>query len=80
VFGRCTIPYVYKLLKQLLGSMGINLRLDLVTIAEYGDQLFNPEMSVINLDLDEDLDELEQLEAEVGEEDGDQDVDQDLEF
>lgn len=34
-FGRCTIPYAYKLLIHLLAAMGINLRPEFMTSDEY---------------------------------------------
>lgn len=39
-FGRCTIPYAYKLLVHLLAAPGINLRPEFVTSEEYADKVF----------------------------------------
>lgn len=41
-FGRCTIPYAYKLLIHLLAAIGINLRPEFMTSEEYADRLFRP--------------------------------------
>lgn len=41
-FGRCTIPYAYKLLIHLLAAIGINLRPEFMTSEEYADKLFRP--------------------------------------
>ena len=40
VFGRCTIPYTYKLLIHLLGAIGINLRPEFMTSEEYKERIF----------------------------------------
>jgi hypothetical protein len=40
-FGKCTIPYAYKLLVHLLAAPGINLRPEFMTSSEYYDALFN---------------------------------------
>jgi hypothetical protein len=34
-FGRCSIPYPYKLLMHLLGAIGLHLRPELITLDEY---------------------------------------------
>ena len=39
-FGRCTIPYAYKLLVHLLAAPGINLRPEFITSDEYADKIF----------------------------------------
>lgn len=39
-FGRCTIPYAYKLLIHLLGAIGINLRPEFLTSEEYIEKVF----------------------------------------
>jgi hypothetical protein len=39
-FGRCTIPYAYKLLIHLLAAPGINLRPEFVTSEEYSAKVF----------------------------------------
>jgi len=39
-FGRCSIPYAYKLLIHLLAAPGINLRPEFVTSDEYADKIF----------------------------------------
>lgn len=39
-FGRCTIPYAYKLLEHLLGAAGIRLRVKFSTYQEVHDRLF----------------------------------------
>jgi len=44
-FGRCTIPYVYKLLIHLLGAIGINLRPGFVTSEEYSEKVFRREVA-----------------------------------
>lgn len=47
-FGRCTVPYVYKLLTHLLAAPGLNLRPEFITSEEYTDKLFRqrPSMAV----------------------------------
>jgi len=40
-FGRCTIPYAYKLLIHLLAPIGIFLRPEFVTSDEYADKIFH---------------------------------------
>lgn len=52
-FGRCTIPYAYKLLIHLLAAVGINLRPEFVTSEEYADKLFRPKMSIGMGDVDD---------------------------
>jgi len=39
-FGRCVIPYAYKLLVHLLAAPGINLHPEFVTSDEYVDKIF----------------------------------------
>lgn len=39
-FGRCTIPYVYKLLIHYLAAIGINLRPEFLTSEEYANKIF----------------------------------------
>ena len=77
LFGRVTIPYVFKLLIHWLASLGIRLRSEVINIAEFGEQLFNPKISMIDFDLEDDFDELELLEDEVGDEDAGQGEDDD---
>lgn len=40
-FGRCTIPYAYKLLEHLLGAAGIRLRIKFSTHQQVMDRLFH---------------------------------------
>lgn len=40
-FGRCTIPYAYKLLIHLLGGIGINLHPEFATPSEYMKKIFS---------------------------------------
>lgn len=40
IFGKCTIPYTYKLLIHLLGAIGINLRPEFITSDEYIEKIF----------------------------------------
>lgn len=40
-FGRCIIPYTYKLLMHLLGAMGIYLRPEFETSGEYAYRITN---------------------------------------
>lgn len=50
-FGKCTIPYAYKLLQHLLGAMGINLRPDFVNSEEYARKIFAQEIGQIKTDI-----------------------------
>lgn len=79
-FGRCTIPYVYKLLIHLLSAIGINLSPELVTSDEYLEQVLSKgsdvegDISNVREDLDEfdialqeEQEEMNQPDDEVGE-------------
>ena len=50
-FGKCTIPYAYKLLQHLLGAMGINLHPEFVTSDEYARKIFSQEIKPEKVDL-----------------------------
>lgn len=39
-FGRCTIPYAYKLLQHLLAAPGMFLRPEFETLDEYAERIF----------------------------------------
>ena len=52
-FGRCTIPYVYKLLIHLLAAPGINLRPEFVTSEEYVDKIFRQRQPLIGGDIND---------------------------
>ncbi len=47
-FGRCSIPYVYKLLIHLLAAPGINLRPELITNTDYALKVL-PKGKLINI-------------------------------
>lgn len=74
-FGKCTHPYTFKLLIQLLAAIGLNLHPDFLTYEEYADRIFNTRTNVeeINIDdiqtqleVDEEVmkDEIKELEEE----------------
>jgi DNA-directed RNA polymerase II subunit RPB2 len=71
-FGTCIVPYVYKLLTQLLAPMGIFLRPEFVTREQYtedvlsGHKYTNPAKMRLITDLEEE--ELEQIDQEEQEE------------
>ncbi|CAH6420496.1 DNA-directed RNA polymerase subunit RPB2 [uncultured virus] len=52
-FGRCTIPYAYKLLVHLLAAPGINLRPEFVTSDEYADRIFRNDAGAQRGNLDD---------------------------
>jgi DNA-directed RNA polymerase II subunit RPB2 len=52
-FGRCTIPYAYKLLVHLLAAPGINLRPEFVTSEEYADKIFRQRPIVTGGDIND---------------------------
>lgn len=52
-FGRCTIPYAYKLLVHLLAAPGINLRPEFVTSDEYADKIFRRREITEGADIDD---------------------------
>ena len=63
-YGRCTIPYAYKLLVHLLAAPGINLRPEFVTSDEYSEKLFRGDLTIEGASLEDiegqlkDVDEL----------------------
>lgn len=76
-FGRCTIPYAYKLLIHLLAAPGINLRPEFVTSEEYSAKVFRQrplltegtditDIKTQLEDADEALDEEEREDADEG--------------
>lgn len=73
-FGRCTVPYVYKLLIHLLAAPGINLRPEFATPEEYADKIFRRGLAIpgdindIKDELEEDDDNLEEEEQEFADE------------
>ena len=56
-FGRCSIPYVYKLLMHLVAAPGLNLRPELMTNAEYALKILPKEKRVTTKILEEEYDE-----------------------
>ena len=56
-FGRCSIPYVYKLLMNLVAAPGLNLRPELMTNAEYALKVLPKEKRVTTKLLEEEYDE-----------------------
>jgi hypothetical protein len=83
-FGKCTIPYAYKLLQHLLGAMGINLHPEFVTSDEYARKVFGQELKleksdISNIELqlqeaDEGLTDEEEEQKEPGIEDEEEDI------
>lgn len=71
-FGRCVIPYAYKLLIHLLAAPGINLRPEFVTSEEYATRILNQRDTTLGLNLEDPEDPDEGLEEEVAEEDQEQ--------
>jgi hypothetical protein len=75
-YGRCTIPYAYKLLVHLLAAPGINLRPEFVTSEEYAEKLFRTETQFDGVGLDDiegqlkDADELLEDETKENEDEG----------
>lgn len=49
-YARLDVPFGYKLLRQLLGALGFNLRPDLCTTEEYKQRLINPTPMIQNFD------------------------------
>ena len=65
IFGKCIIPYAYKLLIHLLSCMGIHLRPGFITTGEYVDNLYNIKaLKVGDNESDSDAEEENRLEAE----------------
>ena len=56
-FGRCKIPYVLKLLMNLVASPGLNLRPELITNAEYALKVLPKEKRSTTKLLEEEYDE-----------------------
>lgn len=52
-FGRCTIPYAYKLLVHLLAAPGINLRPEFMTSDEYAEKLFRVDVRTGGINIDD---------------------------
>lgn len=52
-FGRCTIPYAYKLLVHLLAAPGINLRPEFMTSDEYAEKLFRADVRTGGVNIDD---------------------------
>ena len=63
VFGRCTIPYAYKLLIHLLGAIGINLRPEFLTSEEYVERVFK-RTPAIKVSVDDIRQQLEEADFE----------------
>lgn len=75
IFGKATIPYAYKLLLHLLGTMSINLRLNFLDAAEYHDRLFNGVTEIDNMDeLESELAASDLILAKEEEEEVDEDI------
>lgn len=84
-FGKCSIPYVYKLLMNLVAAAGLNLRPELMTNAEYALKILPKEKRVnvklleeeydeTMIDENEDEEEAEDAEIELEEQAEDEDV------
>ncbi len=69
-YGRCTIPYVYKLLTHLLGAPGIFLRPEFVTTEEYAEKLFRRGVSTMGTDIGD----IQLTDADEGLEEEDQEI------
>lgn len=67
-FGRCTIPYAYKLLIHYLGAAGINLHPEFMTSGEYYNRIFQRNDIVMNTDLNIITTELEEADQAIEEE------------
>jgi len=61
-FGRCVVPYVYKLLIHLLAAMAIFLRPDFVTSEDYAQLIFG-------VDQEAQIDDINNIQAELGDAD-----------
>jgi hypothetical protein len=84
-FGKCSIPYVYKLLMHLVAVAGLNLRPELMTNADYALKVLPKEKRVTLklleeeydetlIDENEEVDETEDAEIELEEQAEDEDV------
>lgn len=83
-FGKCSIPYVYKLLMNLVAAAGLNLRPELMTNADYALKILPKEKRVnvklleedneTIVDENEDEEEAEDAEIELEEQAEDEDV------
>jgi len=60
-FGKCSIPYVYKLLMHLVAAPGLNLRPELMTNAEYALKILPKEKRVTTKLSEKDYDENDEL-------------------
>ena len=67
-FGRCTIPYAYKLLVHLLAAPGINLRPEFVTSEEYADKIFRQRQPIIGGDITDIRTQLDEADEALDEE------------
>ena len=56
-FGRCSIPYVYKLLMHLVAAPGLNLRPELMTYEDYALKVLPKEKRITTKLLEEEYDE-----------------------
>lgn len=80
-FGRCTIPYAYKLLVHLLAAPGINLRPEFVTSQEHIENLFHIEPQLEGISIDEihnQLKDVDEILEETIREDEDEGLDTDF--
>lgn len=75
-FGRCTIPYAYKLLIHYLGTMGINLRPEFMTSDEYLREILRGK----NIDYDKCFDDIAQQLEEADEANEDDQADDEINF
>lgn len=78
-FGRCTIPYVYKLLIHLLAAPGLFLRPELLTTEEYANKILSRTKEEAEEQLEGEEDEEEEGEEDDDLEDLGEDEDEDYE-
>ncbi len=75
-FGKCTIPYAYKLLQHLLSAIGINLRPNVKTTDEYAEKI----VSKIHGDDQEDITGFDPNDEDENLEDEQEDLEQDNDY
>jgi len=79
-FGRCTIPYAYKLLIHLLGAIGINLHPEFITSEEQVEKIFKQKSGIRSNDLNEIRTQLEEADLGLPEEGTEEDIDLDIDY
>lgn len=79
-FGHCTIPYVFKLLVHLLAPLGLNLRPEFLTMAEYADKVLTASGAEIIHAENEEEEEDEEKQEEIEEEDYEKEQEEDEDY